>query len=1339
MLIVPRTCTPQQESDNRNSRQDSKSVALQDLRDLYAFVLLGDPGAGKSEAFKEEAKALGTFPVSARDFITFDQKPETWAEKAVFIDGLDETRAGGGDGRTILDAIRCKLDQLDHPRFRISCRAADWLGESDKESLRLLLPGQGTLPVYQLDPLSDSDVKKILSANYGVINPAKFMRQAEQFRMSDLLRNPQTLAMLAEAVATQNKWPESRLQTYQLACRKLLADPNIEHSAAKKKTRSTDETVMDAAGYLSCMHLIADVQAFILLATANDDALEIRALSNPDQLPLEECVETRLFQSLGNGTFAPAHRTVAEFLAARFIAKKLGSKLHVSRVLALICGADGGVVTGLRGLHAWLAACAETQRGRLIETDPIGVLLYGDAKGFPPGDKVKLLQALHRDPEQLNGVHWQDWGVRPFASLATPDMTTEFERILRSPLREYADEVLTNCVVEALYYGDALPNLGAVLLQTVRDDSRQGGVRKQALRAYLKNYFEDAEPALKLLADIHRSEVKDSNDDLLGALLEKLYPDQVRPDTVIHYLHAPKAEYYGGDYSSFWRRSLLDRTRDDDLKALLIAFRDKVGARENHHFGEYWTSASGLLTRALKTLGDSSSDAEIFEWLGICLDKHYSPHLQEQDKKNVYEWFAQRPDRYKAVLRIALNKLADTPKGIWHAENRLLGAPRPHDIELWWLSQVDQAPNREMAEAFFRNAVWGDDSGRLRGGLTLEYLEKWATERAGFSEILAERLTSNLEYHGWRSEDATRKRKGIAERVARAAEFRAILPKLRDNTANPQTLYMLAGSYFEHYSDVHGETPVARLQSLLNDDAELIEASVQALKNALSRADLPSIEEMIKSDQQGKRYLLSLVVLAGAELLFESEPKNFPLLTDEILVKVLVSRYTYGADKEPAWFEHLVRVRPDLVAQACIAYTVGCLKAHKESVHGIYFLANDDAYSEVAKSTVPVLLDDFPRRANLKQLSVLEDLLKAAIRYMPQQQLKALIRAKLAFGVMDVGQRVYWMITGLITQSGAYEAKLRRYVGGNQIRVGHLGQFLHGSGDTWRHGRELSLDGLALLTELLAPGCRPERPVGAHFVTPDMNRADLVRSLISQIAASGEELATKSLDRLSVLPALQHWAEELRHAKHTQRITRRDSSFIHPNHTQVGVTLFGGVPANSADVFAIVNEVLLDLARDMQSHDLNIHRQFWNEDSHGRLLDPKPEESCRDPLALLLRERLARYSINCDVETRHVNKKRSDIWCAYGTYGVPIEVKQDKHRDLWRAINVQLITKYAIDPRAHGHGIYSVLWFGGKKMPSPFEGTKPRSAEGLARRLNEQLTPEQRRLISVCVLDCSEP
>jgi hypothetical protein len=83
-------------------------------RDDSAYVLLGDPGAGKSTAFKCEYEALGgerAHLISARDFLTLAPRTE-WGDKTLFIDGLDEVRTGSSDARTPFDAIRARLDAL---------------------------------------------------------------------------------------------------------------------------------------------------------------------------------------------------------------------------------------------------------------------------------------------------------------------------------------------------------------------------------------------------------------------------------------------------------------------------------------------------------------------------------------------------------------------------------------------------------------------------------------------------------------------------------------------------------------------------------------------------------------------------------------------------------------------------------------------------------------------------------------------------------------------------------------------------------------------------------------------------------------------------------------------------------------------------------------------------------------------------------------------------------------------------------------------------------------------------------------------------------------------------
>jgi predicted NACHT family NTPase len=91
------------------------------------IVLLGDPGAGKTYLFRSSAAATGGEFLTVRNFLN---GPPSSGQETLFIDALDEKRAGRGDD-DVIDRMVQKL--LAHPpdKVRIACRASDWLGASD--------------------------------------------------------------------------------------------------------------------------------------------------------------------------------------------------------------------------------------------------------------------------------------------------------------------------------------------------------------------------------------------------------------------------------------------------------------------------------------------------------------------------------------------------------------------------------------------------------------------------------------------------------------------------------------------------------------------------------------------------------------------------------------------------------------------------------------------------------------------------------------------------------------------------------------------------------------------------------------------------------------------------------------------------------------------------------------------------------------------------------------------------------------------------------------------------------------------------------------------------------
>jgi hypothetical protein len=190
---------------------------------------------------------------------------------------------------------------------------------------------------------------------------------------------------------------------------------------------------------------------------------------------------------------------------------------------------------------------------------------------------------------------------------------------------------------------------------------------------------------------------------------------------------------------------------------------------------------------------------------------------------------------------------------------------------------------------------------------------------------------------------------------------------------------------------------------------------------------------------------------------------------------------------------------------------------------------------------------------------------------------------------------------------------------------------------------------------------------------------------------------------------------------------------------QVCAVLQQGMPSGPAEMAALVNDTIEDLKEQVRRSDLNLNYQYWNTDSHKKVTTPRHEELCRDTLADQLRVRLERFEIACLPETHHADGKRSDVWCTTGIRGgVPIEVKRDRHAELWTAIRGQLIARYASDPRAKGRGIYVVLWFGDPKgiSLSP-SGMRPQTPEELQSMLEAGLSEDEKRLVTIHVLDCS--
>ncbi len=948
LFLVPRICSTRNDDPSENI-----SETIDHFRELEAYVLLGDPGAGKSSLLRTEAANTehGYF-VTARDFIDYDR--EEWRGKTLFIDGLDETRAGKEDTHTPLGAIRGKLDRLGRPRFRVSCRAADWLGNNDAEALLSCTPG-GKVSVLHLEPLSHEQIIEILEHDARVHDADDFLNKASKFNLEGLLSNPQTLDMLISAVDGE-EWPTTKLDVYKLACKKLAIDHRVQ-----QQPYSTIQ-LLEAAGLLSAMQLLANEPA---VHTDNDTIqgqIGLNDLDVPDRKPYQAVLKSRLFTYVRGGEYTYMHRSVAEYLGASFIADRIKEGLPFSRVLALATGTDGGVIAALRGLMAWLGALHSQARDWLIKVDPLGMVLYGDAHLFSTETKIKLLDALKQESEKSGYLNY-GWNTHAFASLTTQDMVPHLLSLLRDPSRNSPDQTILGCILDGLYRSPSIPELDIALIAVIRDSSYWEGIRASALQAFMHQYPDDTESMLSLANDIHLKKVEDQDHRLLGLLLHRLFPDHIPASQILQYLVADEKEHSFNRYDTFWDTELPGLIRDKDLPVVLDAL-SLIGIHYPRRQSTHWAvshMAEQLLVRGVLAHGTLIDNERLYRWLSIGIDEYDHSHLNNEYRQQLQDWIGKYPDRYLALLKLGISQINDPEKihyGIYQASNRLYHADEPGNLGLWWLDQALDAKNIELGREYFRQAFWALERGKGHQGLSLDLFEQWVADHPEFSEtylgiIVRQVDETHIEHlrlqKKWKME-------GAQELNARLDYFNQHKAAIADGTAYPQVFHHLALAWFDHYSGTNGKTGEDRLSELLNHDEGLIAAAKFGLSQILERPDLPQVTEIIDLAVKQREHYIRLPFLTCMEKLYQEDPSMLVGLSDDQASKALVFWYTYGAGNEPAWIRPLTLSRPRLAAAMMIQYVSAMLTGKVQHITGLYQLAHDSDYRQIASQVVLPLL-----------------------------------------------------------------------------------------------------------------------------------------------------------------------------------------------------------------------------------------------------------------------------------------------------------------------------------------------------------------------------------------------
>lgn len=1371
---VPRKCIRIETTSSPNV-QESESLPLEDFRQNDAYILLGSPGAGKTTAFEFEAEQTenGCY-VKVRDLLTFQDKLE-WRNQTLFIDGLDELTEGFATQSNV-DEIRRILYNLDLPKFRLACKSADWFRADDLGYFKDVSP-TGKVSVLLLAPLTDDDILEVLNRDNRTYESEKILEKAKQNNIYEILKNPLNLKLFAE-LRNSDGLPDNRTDLYERICKLLLQ--NARPPSLTEAAKQSIEHGSNIAGKLCTHLLLSGHQGFCLNPEdADDERLYLGDIDDENWDDLQQVLNSRLFDFVGNQCFKPIHSQVAEFLAARFTADLIDSGIPYTRIFSYVSCESIGISQPFRGLAAWLASLNLSVRNEIISRVPLSVALYGDVKKFSDDEKNRILENLS-SIEHTNEWIFDATDEIQLGNLVTTDTVRKLQANLESAIGVRAAKSTYWFLLNILKLANLNSKIKDILFEIVRHNQIDETARTSALEALTlagqKNQFSVVldDELWRLLHDVLVEKVADSRDELLGTLLEHFYPRRIPASEIVEYLKPRKKRYSNHRYYMFWFLHVCEASTSQQLENILDALAEQVANSDEDSSSEVRNFDRLLIEfpqKLLKTYLEKSEETpsmtKLSEWLGIVSGvstANYDASFGTEDGQWIKTWIENNSKVRESIIEFGVGKWLESCKHSYvdlvknwmylNYERRLFDAQPSASYGLWCLNQAINSGNTLIAEYFICEVAEFTYFHRCNEGISRNSVKKKLAENKHLLKLFEQRLS---EFSAMDSRNKVWQKKQAAELVKVKSDLSRTITDSKEeilqNKGRIDLLYQLARIYFGRHDAYPGNNPVERIEKAVGDNTELVEVIMEGLKSTVQRSDIPNHNNILRTHSQSKHYFHGLPFLAGLNEIQRIEGDSNFKLNERQLRQALALFFVeypistdYLPDRLPCWYEHALCAEPRIVAEILVAFERANWKKSKNAPKFTYELASDSRYKTIAKLATEPLLKAFPIRCPINRLIHLGLLLKAALLQYEASFLQELIRKKIAMKNMTIAQLGYWLIAGLLVASDEFFARIESYTSKDGSRVRYLTDAIKIliNGSTVRDTSSTQV--LSFLIEML--GARYSPPIFVSDEEQDSQKYDdfensiLVQELIHRLVSIHTADATKSLEKLVSDRRLDLWKQETTIALTRQKLKSQEAQFKFSRIKDVRRIFRFSEPVSAEDLAAISIDHIKQLGNEIRCNSTSDWRQYWNVDKYGRPNKPKPENACRDTFVSDLKHRLRPLKINIETEAVHTCDNKSDFQIFLGEYGIPVEVKRSSSTELWISGMEQLRNKYAIDPRSNGYGIYLVFWFGTQYLQNPPQKLNidtPRNVRELKNSMPKNLSTEGMENISICVIDVSIP
>jgi hypothetical protein len=1287
--------------DDGSGRSRPQEVRIADFSDQDAIVILGDPGMGKTTLFKQLA---GDDYVKVRQFIAAPSIP---SGGTLYLDSLDEYRRTASAQDVAVELART-LTGLNKPKFRLSCRAADWFGSLDQEVLTAA-SRSGHIVVLELLPLSDDEI--VEAASQRLRDEAEtFVVEARSAGLGGLLRNPQTLGLIVSAWSGAHQ-PKNKFEAYALGISELVKEANPGHIT--RGAQSSGKSLREAAGAIAAVLLLSDSDGILRV-----DCLDVGScvdLSNvpyDDNAAVETTLKRRVFTSPRHDYFEFVHRTIEEFLAAEDLSNRIAQGLPIDRVLALMCGIDGSPVASLRGLYAWLICRLGERAKAYVDRDPYAVVTYGDASVLAPSVQRALWHSLRqlRDPWFLSG---EERG-QAFRKLANRDTAAELLAILLDP---DSSPHLQVAVLESItHVEEDLGLLDAVYEIVLRPDDNVW-LRSVALKAFV--HLTNKNPVV--IAEVDRKLSRGRKDCFAADVRVELLNLTIDDPGVAHRAlavlrHVAACEEGRRVFGPLFRlgQHLPESEIEEVLDGAHLVLK---GEKRNYEIESVFAT---LLMRRLNA-HTPLKPVTVAKWLrSVLRHRDHDEKLLDALKTRLAlepELFSQL---FGALTRLDRHYVWQMlPPSIW-----------PIPPAIFFLDQALRESNVAKAADFFRMYLaWfpseGGTVGLAEAGFDLvEARPKLAKQLGKWNECAIEQ---------WREEEWQRRSSETEKRAAtREATIQHLMPRLADIAAgnDQRALEWATGIYFGYYIDVDGNTPSDRFREAAN--AEIESACMQGFVQFLEREDIPTKEQVVER-WCGNQIPFRHSLLCLSLYLRETSGLGVPSRALPACLAAALTNLT--GDKIEGFHSHLKAwsLRQAVEnAPLTKAILVELWLTRRGLLPGFHELSTEKSLQIFVANVAAEVLrspqcDDYVTRT----------LVPVVLAQSPNS-IEIISADKLAdpclFGAArGVWQTAVYLINPIAGLAGWRELQTQpddALWEGIELIAGRSRPIL----------AQQRSEIIAAIGRRFPPADHPATVWSGNRNTWDAS--SFVGKQIEILAADTSLEASERLQALEDDASLAGYRDFIRHNREQQVRQRRELSFVVATPEQIHQALMNGVPASPDDLLAYVADHIEALSRELAHTQKERYRAYWNEEGR-KLISPKHEEICSGLFASDLQARMG-HELIATVEHHMVDDKECDVVVLQGADRfLPIEVKHHFHRELWTAWKSQLEGLYARDAAAGGRGIYLILWSGVSSrrwIHKPPSGTaRPTSAEELQLAIQSLIPRSDRNRLRVLILDIAPP